>query len=67
MPKNQCEETLLGLATEHVVTFAVGWLLLWAVPWWRGVRRYRYALAVLVALVLIAAPLRLLFTADYLP
>jgi hypothetical protein len=44
----------------HARFFLAGWLLLWAVPWWRRLRPYRIAAAVVVGLVLVAAPLRLL-------
>jgi hypothetical protein len=57
---NGCEETLLRMAAEHAVAFLFFWLLLWAMPWWRGLRAYRIGLAVVTALILIAVPLRLI-------
>ena len=57
---NGCQETVYGMIALHARFFLAGWLLLWAVPWWRRLRPYRIAAAALVALVLIAAPLRLL-------
>ncbi|MEV6849925.1 hypothetical protein [Actinoplanes sp. NPDC051411] len=57
---NGCEETLLRLGAEHAVAFLFFWLLLWAMPWWRGLRAYRIGLAVVTALILIAVPLRLI-------
>jgi hypothetical protein len=59
---NGCEETLLRMATQHVIVFLFFWLLLWALPWWRGLRAYRVGLAVVTALILIAVPLRLIAT-----
>lgn len=61
----QCGGVILGIVAEHVIAFAIGWLFLWAIPWRRGMRPYRYALAVVVLLVLIAGPLRLLGGSDY--
>jgi hypothetical protein len=57
---NGCEETLLRMATEHAIVFLFFWLLLWVMPWWRGLRAYRIGLAVVAALILIAVPLRLI-------
>jgi hypothetical protein len=59
---NGCEETLLRMAAEHTIAFLFFWLLLWAPPWWRGLRAYRMGLAVVTALILIAVPLRLVAT-----
>ncbi|BBH69039.1 hypothetical protein ACTI_57240 [Actinoplanes sp. OR16] len=56
---NGCEERTLGLIGEHVVLFLALWLLLWALPWWRSLRAWRTALAVLAAAALLAAPLRM--------
>jgi hypothetical protein len=59
---NGCEETVLRMAAWHAFAFLVGWVLLWAVPWWRGLRTYRLWFAVALALILIAIPLRLIAT-----
>jgi hypothetical protein len=59
---NGCEETLLRMAAQHAVAFLALWVLLWALPWWRGLRAYRIGLAVVTALILIAVPLRLIAT-----
>jgi len=56
---NGCQETVYGMVAVHARFFLAGWLLLWALPWWRRLRPYRIGAAVLVGLVLIAAPLRL--------
>ncbi|TDC01284.1 hypothetical protein E1091_03140 [Micromonospora fluostatini] len=57
--ENRCEEITLGMLAGHVVAFAAGWLLLWAVPWWRGLRTVRIVLAVVACVVLAAAPMRM--------
>ncbi|MEU8817459.1 hypothetical protein [Actinoplanes sp. NPDC048796] len=57
--ENGCSETILAMVARHARLFAVGWLLLWALPWWRGLRPYRIWWAVAVTAVLVAAPLRL--------
>jgi hypothetical protein len=59
---NRCEETVLRMAAQHAVAFLVCWLILWAIPWWRGLRTYRIWLAVATALILVAVPLRLIAT-----
>ncbi|MFD2764266.1 hypothetical protein [Micromonospora eburnea] len=51
---NRCETTLAMLA-GHVVLFVV----LWLVPWWRGLRTLRILLAILAAVVLVLAPIRM--------
>ena len=56
---NGCEETTLRVLGEHVLLFAVLWAALWLVPWWRGLRGLRIALAVLAAVVLMLGPMRL--------
>jgi hypothetical protein len=56
---NGCQETVYAMVAVHARFFLVGWLLLWALPWWRGLRPYRIVAAVLVGAVLVAAPLRL--------
>ncbi|MBB2947476.1 hypothetical protein FB565_007247 [Actinoplanes lutulentus] len=56
---NGCEELTLGLIGEHVVIFAALWLILWALPWWRSLRRARIVLAVIASVVLLAVPIRM--------
>jgi hypothetical protein len=56
---NGCQETIFGLFALHARIFLLGWLLLWALPWWRGLRPYRIAGSVAVGAILLAAPLRL--------
>lgn len=56
---NGCEETTYRILREHIILFAVVWLLLWVVPWWRGLRPLRIVLAVLAFAVLIAIPIRI--------
>ncbi|WP_156312972.1 hypothetical protein [Micromonospora sp. HK10] len=57
--ENRCEEVTLGMLGEHVVLAAAVWLLLWLVPWWRGLRKLRLLLAIIVCAVLVAAPIRM--------
>ncbi|MCI4063434.1 hypothetical protein MRQ36_12945 [Micromonospora sp. R77] len=57
---NRCEEKTLAMLGEHAVLFGAVWLLLWLVPWWRGLRTPRVLLAVVATLVLVAAPLRMM-------
>jgi hypothetical protein len=56
---NGCEETVSSMLVLHARIFAAGWLLLWALPWWRGLRAIRIGAAVALGAVLLAAPLRL--------
>ncbi|GAA0557901.1 hypothetical protein GCM10010172_46140 [Paractinoplanes ferrugineus] len=56
---NGCEEAVLRMIAQHTVAFGILWLGLWALPWYRGLRKYRVALAVLAFAVLLAVPLRL--------
>jgi hypothetical protein len=56
---NGCEERTLGLIGEHGVIFIGLWLLLWVLPWWRSLRRWRIGMAVVAALVLLALPVRM--------
>jgi hypothetical protein len=56
---NGCEEAVLRMIGQHTVAFAILWLGLWALPWYRGLRRYRVALALVAFAVLLAVPLRL--------
>jgi hypothetical protein len=56
---NRCEEVTLAVAGRHGMLFGVLWLLLLALPWWRGLRAARIALAVAACLVLVALPLRM--------
>ena len=52
----QAADTMLVL---HARVFAGVWLLLWALPWWRGLRDVRIAIAAAAGLVLAAGPVRL--------
>jgi hypothetical protein len=61
---NGCQETIFAILTLQSRIFFAGWLLLWALPWWRGLRRYRNWAAVAVGAVLIAAPLRFVSAAT---
>ena|SRR5689334_7234857 len=56
---NGCEEATLRVLAEHAVLFAALWAALWLVPWWRGLRGVRVALAVLAIVVLVMGPMRL--------
>lgn len=56
---NMCEESILGAAGLHVVISAGMWLLLWVLPWWRGLRTLRVVLAVAATVVLVLLPLRM--------
>jgi hypothetical protein len=56
---NGCEETTYRVLGEHIILFAVVWLLLWVVPWWRGLRPLRVLLAIVAFAVLIAMPIRI--------
>jgi hypothetical protein len=57
--RNGCQETVYAMFAVHARIFLVGWVLLWALPWWRSLRPYRIGAAVAVGAVLVAAPLRL--------
>lgn len=59
LANNGCEETTYGILDEHVIFFATVWLLLWVVPWWRGLRPVRVLLAIVAFAVFIAAPIRM--------
>jgi hypothetical protein len=56
---NGCEETTLGMLGEHLVFFGAAWLLLWLVPWWRGLLLPRVALALAVSAILIDVPIQM--------
>ena len=58
---NGCEEATLAWVGQCAVMFAVAWLLLWLIPWWRGLRPLRYAVAGGALLLLFLAPLRLIW------
>jgi hypothetical protein len=62
---NGCEEIVFSTFAFHARIFLVGWLLLWALPWWRGLRPYRIAAAVGVGWALVAAPLRLVSPSSF--
>ncbi|WP_146766702.1 hypothetical protein [Micromonospora noduli] len=59
MAENMCEETSLGVVGVHVVISGVMWLLLWVIPWWRGLRTVRVLLAVAATVVLVLVPVRM--------
>ncbi|NMO52376.1 hypothetical protein HH310_14365 [Actinoplanes sp. TBRC 11911] len=64
--QNGCEEAVFAMFVLHARIFAAAWLLLWAMPWWRGLRAYRIWLAVAAGAVLLAAPVRLVdWSAPY--
>lgn len=64
--ENGCQEAIFAMFVLHARVFAVGWLLLWALPWWRGLRPYRAWLAVAAGAALLASPLRLMdWSAPY--
>ncbi|MEV6811155.1 hypothetical protein [Micromonospora sp. NPDC051296] len=56
---NMCEETTLGVIGGHVVISGAIWLLLWVIPWWRGLRTLRVLLAVVATVVLVLLPVRM--------
>ncbi|WP_431879053.1 hypothetical protein [Micromonospora marina] len=56
---NLCEETILGVAALHVAIAGGIWLLLWVLPWWRGLRTARVVLAVAATVVLVLLPVRM--------
>ncbi|MFY1573397.1 hypothetical protein ACN26Z_00685 [Verrucosispora sp. WMMD703] len=56
---NGCEERVLGIVAGHVLSFAALWLLLWVLPWWRGLRMARILLAVIASAVVVALVLRI--------
>lgn len=58
-PVDTGERAADDMLVLHARIFAVGWLLLWALPWWRGLRGIRIGAAVVTGLVLIAGPVRL--------
>ena len=62
---NGCQETVFAMFTLHARVFLIGWLLLWALPWWRGLRPYRIGAAIAVGAVLLAAPLRLVSATSF--
>jgi hypothetical protein len=68
LAENGCQEAIFGMFVLHARIFAVGRLLLFALPWWRGLRPYRIWLAVAVSAILLAAPLGLMdWSAVYRP
>lgn len=56
---NMCEETTLGVIGGHVIAFVALWMLLWLIPWWRGLRVPRIVVAVAATIVLMILPVRL--------
>ncbi|RLP87670.1 hypothetical protein EAD89_18405 [Micromonospora sp. BL4] len=59
MAENMCEEASLGVIGGHVVISSAMWLLLWVIPWWRGLRTVRVLLAVAATVVLVLLPVRM--------
>ncbi|MEV0398407.1 hypothetical protein [Polymorphospora rubra] len=59
MANNMCEETTLGVIGGHAVVSGAMWLLLWVIPWWRGLRTLRVLLAVAATVVLALLAVRL--------
>jgi hypothetical protein len=58
-PLTAGEETTYDVLGEHIILFATMWLLLWVVPWWRGLRPLRVLLAIVAFAVLVAMPIRM--------
>ncbi|MGW5557922.1 hypothetical protein ACWER9_11930 [Micromonospora sp. NPDC003944] len=56
---NMCEETTLAVIGQHVLITGGIWLLLWIIPWWRGLRALRILLAVVATAVLVLLAVRL--------
>ncbi|MEU0549976.1 hypothetical protein [Micromonospora sp. NPDC005979] len=56
---NMCEETSLRVIGTHLAIAGVMWLLLWTIPWWRGLRTVRVLLAVAATVVLVLLPVRM--------
>ncbi|MFF0234310.1 hypothetical protein [Micromonospora sp. NPDC005254] len=56
---NMCEETSLGVIGTHLAISGAMWLLLWIIPWWRGLRTVRVLLAVAATVVLVLLPVRM--------
>ncbi|MGV9215132.1 hypothetical protein ACTFTM_25000 [Micromonospora sp. RB23] len=56
---NMCEETSLRVIGLHVAIASAVWLLLWIIPWWRGLRTVRVLLAVAATVVLVLLPVRM--------
>ncbi|MEV1013487.1 hypothetical protein AB0I89_26810 [Micromonospora sp. NPDC049801] len=56
---NSCEETSLRVIGVHVAIAGTMWLLLWIIPWWRGLRTVRVLLAVAATVVLVLLPVRM--------
>jgi hypothetical protein len=54
------EQTADSTLVLHARLFVGGWLLLWAVPWWRGLRDLRTGAAAAIGAVLVVGPLRLI-------
>jgi hypothetical protein len=53
------EQTADSTLVLHARIFVAGWLLLWALPWWRGLRDIRIGAAAVIGAVLVVGPLRL--------
>jgi hypothetical protein len=55
-----CYAAETALIQRHLAAFLIGWLLLWCLPWWRGLRRARLLIAALSVLPLVLLPLEML-------
>ncbi|WP_146603531.1 hypothetical protein [Micromonospora endophytica] len=56
---NGCEEEILGIAAGHILVAAALWLLLWLLPWWRGLRLVRIVLAAIAFVALTTLAIRI--------
>ncbi|MBB4752310.1 hypothetical protein [Actinoplanes lobatus] len=56
---NGCEEVTWDVIGTHLLGFLALWALLWALPWWRGLRTPRVLLALTAGFFLFAGLLRL--------
>lgn len=58
---NGCQEAAVALGSRQVVLFGVLWLLLWTIPWRRSMRPWRFVVAGLATLMLVAVPLTIAY------
>ncbi|MGC9670766.1 hypothetical protein ACNTMW_29990 [Planosporangium sp. 12N6] len=57
--QRDCYGAETSIIRRYAAAFLVGWVLLWLLPWWRGLRRVRLLLAVVTVLPLVLLPVRL--------